>query len=98
MIRIVAILGTVRPGNYTAKALALVQNEVEKHPEFAWEVVDPAKLHLAFPGAGGDAAEVKKLREAVAGATGVIFATPEYHGSFSSLTKPCTSVYWPNMS
>jgi len=87
MIRIVAILGTVRPGNYTAKALALVGNEVEKHSEIAWEVVDPAKLHLAFPGAGGDAAEVKELRETVAGATGVIFATPEYHGSFSSVTK-----------
>jgi chromate reductase len=87
MIRIVAILGTVRPGNYTAKALALVANEVEKHSEFSWEVVDPANLHLAFPGAGGDAAEVKKLRETVAAATGVIFATPEYHGCFSSVTK-----------
>ncbi len=87
MIRIVAILGSVRSGNYSAKALALVQDEVERHSEFAWEVVDPAKLHLAFPGAGGDPAEVKKLRETVAGATGVIFATPEYHGSFSSVTK-----------
>ena len=87
MIRIVAILGSVRPGNYTAKALALVENEVAKHADIAWEVVDPAKMHLAFPGAGGDQGEVRKLRETVASATGVIFATPEYHGSFSSVTK-----------
>lgn len=37
MIRIVAILGTVLPGNYTEKALALVGNEVEKHADIARE-------------------------------------------------------------
>lgn len=87
MIRIVAILGSVRPGNYTAKALALVGNEVEKHQDIAWEVVDPAKLHLAFPGAAAGETDAGKLRQIVSSATGVIFATPEYHGSFSSVTK-----------
>lgn len=33
MIKIVTILGTKRPGNYTAKALALVQDEIRKNPE-----------------------------------------------------------------
>jgi len=33
MIKIVTILGTKRPGNYTAKTLALVQDEIRKNPE-----------------------------------------------------------------
>ncbi|MGH9660849.1 MAG: NADPH-dependent FMN reductase, partial [Bryobacteraceae bacterium] len=44
-------------------------------------------LHLPFPGTAGDASGAKGLRDAVSGSTGVILATPEYHGSFSSVMK-----------
>ncbi len=85
-IRIVAVIGTVRPGSYTSKALALVVDEVRKHPGVALEVIDPATLRLPFPGQDGSG-DPARLRETIGGATGVIFATPEYHGSFSSVTK-----------
>ena len=86
-IRIVAVLGTARPGNYTSKALALVIDEIRKHGNIALDLIDPAAQDLPFPGADPDSAETKALQDMVSGATGVIFSTPEYHGSFSSMAK-----------
>lgn len=86
-IRIVAVLGTVRPGNFTSKALALVVDEIKKHSDIAVQVIDPGKLKLPFPGTDPDSAAAKTLKEIVSQATGVVFSTPEYHGSYSSMTK-----------
>ncbi len=86
-IRIVAVLGTARPENFTSKALALVIDEIAKHGNIALDLIDPAAQDLPFPGADPDSAETKALQDMVSGATGVIFSTPEYHGSFSSMTK-----------
>ncbi len=86
-ILIVTILGTVRPGNMTGKALALVNDELRKRPEVTLEYIDPANLHLAPPGMAIDLSSTQTLRNAVNRATGVILATPEYHGSFSSVMK-----------
>ncbi|HUQ94444.1 MAG TPA: NAD(P)H-dependent oxidoreductase [Bryobacteraceae bacterium] len=85
-IRVVTILGTVRPGSYTAKALALVVREVQSHAEAALDQIDPAGLQLPFPGQP-TSTDAARVREMVKAATGVILATPEYHGSFSSVTK-----------
>ncbi len=86
-IRIVAVSGSVRPGNFTSKALALVNNEFRKHPEIALTLIDPATLKLPLPGAGDESLSTQTLKGAVAEATGVVLATPEYHGSFSSVIK-----------
>ena len=86
-IRIVGILGSVRPGNYTAHAMALVADEIGRHADIHLDLVDPGVLRLPFPGEGGDRPEPPALRKLVSEATGVIFATPEYHGSFSSVIK-----------
>jgi chromate reductase, NAD(P)H dehydrogenase (quinone) len=86
-IRIVLISGSVRPGNFTGKALALVAAEIQKHPDIAAEQIDPAGMNLPPPGMGGGSADSVRLRESVSRATGVILATPEYHGSFSSVIK-----------
>ncbi len=86
-IRIAAILGTARPGNYTSKALALVIDEIRKQESIALDVIDPAKMQLPLPGAEPDSPETERLKQTVSRATGVIFSTPEYHGSFSSVTK-----------
>lgn len=85
-IKIVAILGATRPGNYTEKALAVVTDELHAAPNVVCEVIDPAELELSFPGLG-DGPDATMLREKVGDATGVIMATPEYHGSFSSVMK-----------
>jgi FMN reductase len=87
MIRIVILKGSVRPGNYTRMAAALVEDELKKHPRVRVETVDPALLDLSLPGTAPRSTEVEELHRQVASATGVVFATPEYNGSFSSVTK-----------
>ena len=86
-IRIVAVLGTARPGNFTSKALALVIDEIKKRRDIALQVVEPGKMNLPLPGTDPESADTKLLQETVSNATGVVFSTPEYHGSYSSLTK-----------
>ena len=49
-INIVAIIGSVRPGNYTSKALNLCIDELRNYQDITVQVFDPATLHLSFPG------------------------------------------------
>ena len=86
-IRIATIAGSPRPANNTAKALALVENELETHPKVQVVSLKPFSLNLPFPGMSGDFPGQTQLHDAVRDATAVVFATPEYHGSFSALTK-----------
>ena len=86
-IQIVAILGSVRPNNYTAMALNIVLDELRKQSGVSVDLFDPTTMHLYPPGLGGDHPDPARMREAVTEATGVILATPEYHGSFSSVMK-----------
>ncbi len=86
-IRIVAVLGTARPGSYTARALALVVDEIEKRGDIALDVIDPADMNLPFPGMDTDVPDTKALQDVVSSATGVVFSTPEYHGTYSAMTK-----------
>ena len=86
-IRIVVINGTVRPGNYTSMASALVVDELKKDPKVTVHLINPGDYHLPFPGVHPDAEGTKRLQEEVKNATAVVLATPEYHGSFSSVMK-----------
>jgi NAD(P)H-dependent FMN reductase len=86
-IQIVAIAGAVRPGSYTLKALRLVVDELERQEGVGVELIDPAGLQLPPPGVNLELPDSKGLREKVRRATGVVLATPEYHGSFSSVIK-----------
>jgi chromate reductase len=86
-LRIVILLGSVRPGNYTAKAAALVADELAKDPQVVVDVVDPAILELPLPGVDPRSPVARELQERVGTASGVILATPEYHGAFSSVIK-----------
>jgi FMN reductase len=85
-IRIAVVLGTSRPGSYTAMALQLVVDELQQHG-VAFDVIDPRTLSLAFPGVGEPDDTVRKMGETVKQATGVIIATPEYHGTFPATLK-----------
>ena len=86
-IRIAAIQGSVRPDNYTAKALGLVLDEFTNHPEVHVDLIDPTNLTLHLPGQGNDHSDAEKIQEIVQNATGIVLATPEYHGSYSSVMK-----------
>ncbi len=85
-IRIVVIQGSARPGNFTAKATALVLDELRKE-QVAFELINPVELDLPLPGMDHGSNGPKTLQKAVGEATAVILSTPEYHGSFSSLIK-----------
>ena len=63
-IRIVAMIGSARAGNNTAKAMALVVDELGKHDDVAVEVVDPAQLDLRLPGSQ-DPVTMDALKEKV---------------------------------
>ena len=81
------INGSVRPGNYTIMASALVVDELRKDPKVSVHVINPADYHLPFPGTDPHSEGTKRLQQEVKDATAVILATPEYHGSFSSVMK-----------
>jgi chromate reductase len=85
-IRIVVVKGSVRPGNYTSMAAALVLDELRKNEKVSVEVIDPREMNLPLPGLDSSP-DSARLKEIVTQATGIVFATPEYHGTFSSVTK-----------
>ncbi len=78
--------GSRRPQNNTDKALALALDELEKG-DFEINRVHLGELDLPLPGAPSDSKHPEMLRELVAGAEGILIATPEYHGSISSTLK-----------
>lgn len=86
-IRIAVVIGTVRPGNYTSKATALVIDELRKNSKVAVDVIDPTGLDLPFPGIASKSSSAAALQTTVGQATGIVLATPEYHGSVSSVMK-----------
>ena len=86
-IRIAAVLGTARPRNFTSMALALVIDEIEKREGIVVDLIDPATMNLPLPGSSPDSAETKTIQEIVSKSTGVVFSTPEYHGTYSSAVK-----------
>jgi NAD(P)H-dependent FMN reductase len=87
MPTIVTIAGSSQLASYTARALAVVNDELAKGP---FEVVtfDGGALQLDFPGRP-TTADGRRLRDAVREASGVVLATPEYHGSMSAMIKLC---------
>ncbi len=87
-IQIVTICGSVRPGNYTSRALALALDEFTKHPEVEVSPIDLDRLGLSLPGQPArDPDALRRFQETVKEATGVLLASPEYHGGISSPMK-----------
>ena len=86
-IRIATISGSAQRDNNTEKALALVHDELERMSGVDIIQILPRKLKLTLPGSTNDYATRDRLINMVKSADGLILATPEYHGSFSSLMK-----------
>lgn len=86
-MNIFTIDGSARRDSYTGKALALAQAELRQLKDVTVTAVDVANLKLAIPGSMMDASDKGRLQELIAAADGILLATPEYHGSFSSLMK-----------
>lgn len=86
-IPIVVINGSVRPNNYTSMASAIVVDELRKNPRVEVIEIHPAELNLPLPGTDGNSKGAQYLQQEVRRAAAVVLATPEYHGSFSSVMK-----------
>jgi len=86
-VRVAAVIGSVREGNYTSKAVHLLADEfATSYPEVTFDIVDPRQLHLPAPGLDEEG-DAQKVRDILNPATAVVLATPEYHGSYSSVIK-----------
>ncbi len=84
-IKIVTICGSVRPGNYTAKALQLVLDEFSKQSDVEVTPIFLDELDLPLPGLSArDPAAVERFQQAVKESTGVLLASPGYQGGVSS--------------
>jgi len=86
-VRVAILIGSVRPGNYTSKAAAVVADELQRQPRVEVVVVHPEQFHLALPGMPGPDSRAGELQQLVAAASAVVLATPEYHGTFSAAIK-----------
>jgi NAD(P)H-dependent FMN reductase len=85
MPNIVCISATNRPDNYTSRALGVVTSEFRERGNTP-TVFDARELTLSFPGQE-PTADALRLQEAIKEASGVVIATPEYHGTFSAMAK-----------
>lgn len=85
MPSIVAISGTSRPNNYTSRALAVVVDKLREQGADV-TVLDARELTLNFPG-HPLTEDAQRVADTVRSAHGVVLATPEYHGTFASMTK-----------
>ena len=84
-IRVALILGSVRPGNYTARAAALVVDELRSR-DIHVDVIDPRAMTLPLPGTG-TSPDAEAMQQTVRDATALVMCTPEYHGGLSSVMK-----------
>ncbi len=86
-IKIAVIIGSVTENSYTRKSVMIAIDELKKHREISVDVIDPRYLDIPFPGIKAKSNDVEKIQKIVDESTGVILATPEYHGSYSSILK-----------
>jgi FMN reductase len=84
---IALIVGSVRDGNFTKKAVNLVADELRRCEGVTVNVIDLADHVLQLPGRTLAESTAPHLQAAVRRATGLVVATPEYHGSYSSVIK-----------
>jgi len=84
---IVVITGSARPNNYTLKAASLLLPALDKNSSLTYELIDAATLKLPLPGTPYKDSSHEILQKKVHNATGIILASPEYHGGISSVMK-----------
>jgi NAD(P)H-dependent FMN reductase len=89
MMRVVGIAGSLRPHSRTHQALDIVLNKLRQR---GIEVVLLDVRDMKLPFCSGecdypDYPDVTRLRDAVKQANGIVFASPEYHGTISGVLK-----------
>ncbi|MCA9278693.1 MAG: NAD(P)H-dependent oxidoreductase [Phycisphaeraceae bacterium] len=85
-LKIVAFAGSVRDGARSSAGLRIAVDQFGHMDGVDVVVVDLRDISLPMPGRSDDDT-TQTFRDLVESADGVFLATPEYHGSFSSVTK-----------
>jgi NAD(P)H-dependent FMN reductase len=88
-ITVVGLCGSLREGSVTRHALKLALDGAAQAGART-QLIDLREWSLPFAGSDfspGEFPDVARLREAIVGAQGLVWATPEYHGSFSGVLK-----------
>lgn len=88
-IQITGICGSLNPGGTTRRALVLAL-EGARNAGAETLLLDLREFHLPFAESGfepGDFPDVARFNQLVRQSHGLIWATPEYHGSFSGALK-----------
>ena len=85
-LHILAASGSSRPGNYTRRVLGLAVDELRTRHQVQVDLIDLSNADFPFPGQSPSQA-TKQAQDLVKAAAGVLLATPEYHGSYSSAMK-----------
>ena len=88
-MKIIALGGSLRPHSRAYSALKLALRRIEAH-HVETELVDLRQLRLPF--CNGESfypgfPDVERLRESMLSASGILIATPEYHGDMSGVLK-----------
>ncbi len=86
-IEIVTFSGSVRPNSNTERALSVVVDALKQTPGVIVHNVDLGVISFPLPGRPVHDSQVQEFRQMVRNAAGVVIATPEYFGSYSSLIK-----------
>ena len=83
---ILGISGSLRKDANTDKLMQYISGQFEgKDCVFEW--IHPKNFQLTLPGIENDSNDPEHLREKVLSCDGILFVTPEYHGSLSSSLK-----------
>lgn len=88
-MKIVALGGSLRSHSYTYYTLEIALARLEAQGIYG-ELIDLRGLKLPFCNGEGhypDYPDVEVLRQCIQSATGILIATPEYHGSVSGVLK-----------
>ncbi len=86
-MKIATILGSLNKNGSCAHALNIVHDELQNSDNIELVIIDPNDYTLPFPGQSIPNSDESKLQHLISDVDGIIFSTPEYHGSFSSVTK-----------
>ena len=86
-MKIATILGSLNKNGSCAHALNIVHDELQKSDNIELVIIDPNDYTLPFPGQSLPNSDENKLQHLLTDVDGIIFSTPEYHGSFSSVIK-----------
>jgi FMN reductase len=90
MAKVAVLVGSVRSQSNTARAAAVLVEEL-KSAGATVDLVDPRALDRRLPGSAGNDEVVAQvtadLKRRVGAADGVLLVTPEYDGSYSAVMK-----------